>query len=126
MDAELKAEWVKRLKSGDYAQGQERLRSEDLDSENKQAAEFCCLGVLCDILGERGAGAWNGDMFALDKGMFPAHSQYDEDYDLEGELSPAVLEHVGLSNDVQQDLIHKNDTDHWGFDEIADLIQAEL
>lgn len=50
MDAEIKAELVKRLRSGNYIQGQEKLSLMDKDGEQK----FCCLGVLCEIAVERG------------------------------------------------------------------------
>ena len=43
MTPELKAKWVEVLRSGEYEQGQETLRSYD----NK----FCCLGVLLDFIG---------------------------------------------------------------------------
>lgn len=41
MDKAIAKKWAKALRSGKYAQGRSRLRSED----NK----FCCLGVLCNI-----------------------------------------------------------------------------
>ena len=41
MKKDVMEQWVKALRSGDYKQGQGRLRS----LTNK----FCCLGVLCDI-----------------------------------------------------------------------------
>ena len=40
MDKELKAKWVKALRSGEYAQGTGQLRDGD---------SYCCLGVLCEI-----------------------------------------------------------------------------
>lgn len=47
MDVELKAEWVKRLRSGEIKQGKNVLhRVED--------GTQCCLGVLCEIAFERG------------------------------------------------------------------------
>lgn len=42
MSPELKAKWVAALRSGEYKQGREVLRNGD---------QFCCLGVLCDIIG---------------------------------------------------------------------------
>lgn len=42
---EVKEEWLKRLRSGQYKQGTASLRTE--------TDEFCCLGVLCDIYAER-------------------------------------------------------------------------
>lgn len=45
MDPEYKAEWLKRLRSGEYEQGKRYLNKDD---------KFCCLGVLCEIGVERG------------------------------------------------------------------------
>ena len=41
MKKEKAMQLVKALRSGEYVQGLERLRSED--------DKFCCLGVACDI-----------------------------------------------------------------------------
>jgi hypothetical protein len=42
MDAELKAKWVKALRSGEYKQAYRSLKEGD---------GYCCLGVLCAIQG---------------------------------------------------------------------------
>lgn len=42
LDPELKSAWLKALRSGDYPQGTGQLRNSD--------DEFCCLGVLCDVV----------------------------------------------------------------------------
>ena len=41
MNKRIKKLWVAALRSGEYMQGPDRIRSED----NK----FCCLGVLCNL-----------------------------------------------------------------------------
>lgn len=41
MNKAIKQQWVEALRSGEYKQGRNRLRSE--------ANEFCCLGVLCNL-----------------------------------------------------------------------------
>lgn len=46
MDAEIKAEWLKRLRSGEIPQAATVLQDEE--------GGRCCLGVLCDIAVERG------------------------------------------------------------------------
>ena len=46
MDQEVKAEWVRRLRSGDYEQGRGFLRSKGLDGTPDR---YCCLGVLCEM-----------------------------------------------------------------------------
>lgn len=50
MDADLKAQWLAALRSGQYEQGRYVLRT----PSNK----YCCLGVLCDIIDPAG---WNVD-----------------------------------------------------------------
>lgn len=47
MSPEVKAKWVDALRSGEYEQGQNRLRTKD---------SFCCLGVLCDLFLKEGRG----------------------------------------------------------------------
>lgn len=46
MDPELKAKWVAALRSGEYKQGTGRLRKPTADGQR-----FCCLGVLCEVVG---------------------------------------------------------------------------
>jgi hypothetical protein len=43
MDKELKEKWVEALRSGRYVQGEVHFERGD---------KFCCLGVLCEVLGE--------------------------------------------------------------------------
>lgn len=45
----IRTEWARRLRSGDYAQGKERLRDDSNDE-----ARYCCLGVLCELAVEAG------------------------------------------------------------------------
>lgn len=42
---ELRAEWIRRLESGEYEQGRTNLRCNDA---------YCCLGIACEILVEEG------------------------------------------------------------------------
>lgn len=46
---ELRKEWIERLRSGKYLQGRQLLHQRIGDQH-----QYCCLGVLCDILHERG------------------------------------------------------------------------
>jgi len=46
MDPQIRARWVAALRSGEYEQGREVLRSGDT---------FCCLGVLCELAIQDGA-----------------------------------------------------------------------
>jgi hypothetical protein len=50
MKPEIKKLWVEALRSGEYVQGTQSLRTgED---------GFCCLGVLCDLAKKAGIGEW--------------------------------------------------------------------
>ena len=43
MKKEIADKWVEALRSGKYKQGKSALKKDD---------SFCCLGVLCDIIGK--------------------------------------------------------------------------
>ena len=43
MNKEIKAKWVKALRSGEYRQTRQKLRGRN--------GAMCCIGVLCDIQG---------------------------------------------------------------------------
>ena len=45
----LRTKWTTALRSGKYRQAQNRLRKDDA---------FCCLGVLCDIVGAPTSGVY--------------------------------------------------------------------
>jgi hypothetical protein len=45
MDQNLKEDWVKALRSGEYKQGEDLLYRSETDS-------YCCLGVLCKVAGK--------------------------------------------------------------------------
>lgn len=51
MNKGIKKKWVKALRSGNYEQGKELLRTLD----NK----YCCLGVLCDLYTQEDVGKSN-------------------------------------------------------------------
>lgn len=65
MNKQVKALWLKALRSGEYAQGRERLLTEEENGEHS----FCCLGVLCDLYSretgyqwEKRSHSWNGNV----------------------------------------------------------------
>lgn len=51
MNPEVKTKWLAALRSGNYKQGRMALKRGVGDG----TADYCCLGVLCDI---SGLGAW--------------------------------------------------------------------
>lgn len=45
MNPEIKQMWLEALRSGEYVQGKNALRSVDATGQDS----YCCLGVLCDL-----------------------------------------------------------------------------
>ena len=104
MDPEIKAEWLRELRSGENRQCVWRLH-------NKSGA-FCCLGVLCDIV-------YDGDWEWCEDG---------NSWCVEGKrgLPPvSVLNQASLYEDKVEKLAGMNDQGAT-FDEIADYIEREL
>ena len=109
MKREIARKWVKALKSGDYVQGQGRLRS----STN----EFCCLGVLCNLHAQEFP-----ELAATQK----TKSRY---FGSSGYLPDIVQEWAGIADrDVFFDcesvppLVEMNDKLGYSFDKIANVI----
>lgn len=118
MDPVIKQRWINALRSGKYKQGTGALR----DSKNK----FCCLGVLCDLLGVELQIGWANTM---------GGSLYT--FDETGSVLPfRVIEHAGLNENnpiiklpgrpyQTTTLATRNDAGDT-FDHIADLIESSL
>lgn len=122
MNPRIKKKWLEALRSGEYKQTTENLR----DSNG-----FCCLGVLCDLHAKERGTNW---------------VQRIDSYELYGEaqtLPLSVQEWAGLDSDIggvvdfeyesggeihlkADTLPEINDSWHKDFNEIADLIEAQL
>lgn len=105
MNADVKAKWVEALRSGRYKQGFEKLRS--------AGDEFCCLGVLCDIVdGDRWHRAFAATTYMHDNlyGLPPKH----------------VQDTAGINENIVEDLVLMNDGNAATFHEIAEYIEANL
>lgn len=108
MKKEWADKWVEALRSGEYEQDRENLRS---------MLGYCCLGVLCDI---SKAGQWEGDHYQCDR-------QGDE---CDGYLPRGVRQVTGVqsaagaifSREGLTSLASMND-DGATFEEIADTIE---
>jgi hypothetical protein len=109
MDQELKTRWTTALRSGEYAQGYGALRKPA--EEEGRPDEFCCLGVLCDIVNPEG--------WSLKAGRYQFESGY-ESYPPE-----SVADDNGLPWAPQSELAHRNDNAA-SFAEIADWIDENL
>lgn len=107
MQAELKQKWVEALRSGKYQQGKAMLRSRD--------GEFCCLGVLCDLVAPS---AWE---FSPVEGCFMVHGR-------SGYIPAELLLTVGasgLDDDGQERLVDMNDNGA-SFADIAGFIEQNI
>ena len=111
MRADVKAGWVAALRSGEYLQGKGALRATCPEQD-----KFCCLGVLCDVVG----GTWIGG------------SPYYKRFQQTGGGEPAKLllplelqTDLGISSADQDKLAKMNDSGVL-FSEIADWIERTL
>jgi len=116
MNPEIKALWVKALRSGDYAQTDGCLRNEH---------GYCCLGVLSDVCRPITGGEWAADKSGSN--MFTMFSECSL-------LPVPVMNTAGLTEahplvlfDGQETpLAVINDKVRLPFTAIADLIEANL
>lgn len=115
MDQALKTKWVEALRSGKYRQGIGQLRN--------SSDEYCCLGVLCDILGTK----WRKDDGVSDNFMsVPWHGKPKY-----ATLPTEIRNKYGL-RDIEDELVNLNDgIEELGipgksFNEIADWIEVNL
>jgi hypothetical protein len=130
MDQRVKGLWTEALRSGEFTQGEGRLRDHN--------DNYCCLGVLSEVYrNDTGKGRWEADnIFRVDS----TGSSYS--------LVPEVLLWAGLSGGyganvdvvaggqtVHRSLIDLNDgfgleddnrTYRYSFEEIADVVDAQL
>lgn len=109
MNPEIKAEWVKRLRSGDYIQGKGNL---------EMGGRYCCLGVLCEIAVEQG-------VITKEIEGISHISYYDKtEYVL---LPNSVVEWAGVNcsnpNFGGKILSNLNDVDNYDFNQIADVVE---
>lgn len=133
MDPVIKAKWVVALRSDNYVQGTgclHRLNDEGIH-------EFCCLGVLCEVLSIPAISPKIGDDSLYRSSKF-AYGEYEE----RNALPREALELTGLKENyprVTGKLGGENalaGPDTWGlhkfndtgltFSEIADLIEEQL
>lgn len=104
MDAELKAKWVKALRSGEYQQITRHLKTGD---------GHCCLGVLCEVAGL----TIDGRDGVLDENGVPADYQPIER--LFGDFDYGELTSRNDGNKIAKIERHT-------FAQIADYIEREL
>jgi hypothetical protein len=115
MDRKIKRKWVKALRSGRYQQAQSELKTEN--------NTYCCLGVLCNVVGARWANSDEGWLIAKLKGAVINVPN--------GEiLTPKFLKQIGLTKYRQDILTRMNDGEGFtrgsSFTEIAAYIDKNL
>ncbi len=125
MDPALKAKWIEALRSGEFKQGTEKLHDPQDDS-------FCCLGVLCKIMGAEFGEAVDGE--ANEWSYVPHLNGRVLSKGENEELADYFCEEVGIPD--QCVLIVMNDGTMLGvpqdhkpplpFPEIADYIEENL
>lgn len=113
MNPEVKAKWTAALRSGEYTQGKNQLKT--------ATGKFCCLGVLCDLHAKETGGEWQ------------LRGEDGESYGKAAlALPPVVREWATLPSspmietpELHESLMNLNDGGK-SFAEIADLIDAHL
>ena len=104
MNPTIKAKWLKALRSGDYKQTTGALYAD---------GGYCCLGVLCDVLG-----------------AIPAAAKKDDFWGNFAILPANVAKRAGISENpvpsgYTDSLADLNDSGS-SFEDIADIIEQQL
>jgi len=112
MNPEVKQKWIDALRSGEYEQGSEKLRS---------VSGYCCLGVLCDIYAKETNTEWEfrgneeTNLQPMDYWYFDDQSEF---------LPESVMDWAGLSLNclVVKIDVEEDDEDPWFYNEgLAEL-----
>ena len=128
LQLEHRQELTAALRSGEYKQGEARLRTE--------ADEFCCLGVACDLFDKS---RWLGTDYRMspdtdsstDQSFQEWVSEKEGGQDMQGiedftvsQYPPdEVAEYFGFSGSIVTDLAQANDAGE-SFEKIADRIDG--
>jgi hypothetical protein len=118
MKQDIKEEWVKRLRSGDYKQVMGRLKI----ANRSEVIGYCCLGVLCEIAKEHGV---VGEV--EDREHWPAryYIAVNDPLDVSAYVLPkAVYRWAQIDPDTADMLASCNDYFHENFSAIANRIEA--
>ena len=107
MANELKTKWIEALRSDEYSQGRGNLKVANCGPD--EPADFCCLGVLCDLV-DHDKWTEKADGYYLFEGK--------ADYPPE-----KIMELVGLTMDDAKQLAGFNDDDGYLFEDIADFLE---
>ena len=120
MKKPLVKKWVKALRSDKYVQGDGALRQRN-EEEFGGPDEFCCLGVLCDLVEPE---RWSKRAY-LGRVNFGEKPSGEDTFNNRGLPSQDFLEQVGLEPNLAIALAELND-DGKSFSKIADYIEEKL
>lgn len=130
MKPKIKEQWVAALRSGDYKQGKAALR---VLKKKDNEVRYCCLGVLCDVLGRKWYEAEEWDQTTDKEIAYAVKSGIEKN---SADLPESILNRVGLNVDQMNELIQMNDGgfDYYShknikakkFPKIADWIEKNL
>ena len=104
---ELRTRWIEALRSDEYSQGRGNLKCAECGPD--EAADFCCLGVLCDLVAPEKWTEKEDDYF-----LFEGKADYPPS---------DVLDLVGLTLTQAQELATFNDAENYTFNQIADFLE---
>jgi len=110
MDKKIKKLWVRALRSGKYKQGEDRL---------KRDGRYCCLGVLCNVVGAKWRPIEAALVPYLDGKLVGNNSDPSQ------LIGASLLRRVGMKHETQINLANMND-DGKSFKEISDYIDKRL
>lgn len=131
MNPEIRAEWLRRLRSGDYRQGHRQLRQLDVEGY----PTYCCLGVLCELAVERGVVTrrdQDPEGYDVDTYVAPPRDDLLTDVPEASDTypPPTVVRWAGLPDPdpvvAGRSLSGWNDDERTNFARIADLIEEYL
>lgn len=112
MNKSLIEEWLTALRSGNYPQTRDRLRSHEGGE-----ISYCCLGVLCDIYPE---GFWEGTCYKLNGTKLGEYLPQK----IADEIDPKCCSDVKVNYKGKKvNISVLNDSLDLNFSELADLIE---
>ena len=108
--AEARRLWVEALRSGEYKQGDGRLKYDN---------KLCVLGIACDLYAKNtGQGRWEDDSFYVSS----------DDYGYEGCVPSEVMDWLGLRDEdggtYDGEALYELNDDGVSFPELADIIES--
>lgn len=124
---ELREEWIERLRSGKYTQGKSFLLRKDRKDHGE--LRYCCLGVLCEMLHEKGYLKKSVDSESLSQDIWSfGGGQELSDCALPNSVENAVgmVGNDGrcVSADWNDALTNLNDFGDLNFKDIADRLES--